>query len=157
MKRAAVPALVLVAVVAGGYRMLFPSEARRVRARLDGLVELINAPPGEGVDGLARAVRIGNAFAPDVVVDFGDGPPLHGRETVMAVASRLQERARTVKVNIEDVDIVVGSDRSSADVDLTVTVTTSDSTDAREFQLQMLKPEGAWLISRATVVRVLQK
>lgn len=160
MRRAVVPALVLAAaagVVAIGYPVLFPSEERRIRAQLDGLVETVNAPPAEGIDGLARAARIGNAFTPDVVVDFGDGPPTRGRETIMAVASRLQDRARTVKVSIQDVDVVVSSDRSSADVDLTVIVTTNDSTDAREFQVQMLKPDGTWLISRATVVRVLRK
>ena len=160
MKRTIVAALVLAvvgAVAAVGYPVLFPSEERRIRARLDRLVETVNAPPTDGIDALARAARIGNAFTPDVVVDFGEGPPTRGRETIMAVASRLQDRARTVKVSIQDVDIIVSSERSSADVDLTVIVTTSDSTDAREFQVQMLKPDDTWLISRASAVRVLPK
>ena len=145
------------AIVALGYPVLFPSDEHRIRKQLDDLVQTVNRPPGEGMDALARAAQIGDVFATDVTIDFGDGPPVRGREAIIGIASRLQDRARTVKVSIQDVDVTVASDRASADVDLTVVVNTQDSTDAREFQVQMVKPQDQWLIGRATAVKVLQK
>ena len=160
MKRAVlvvVVAAAIGAVIALGYPVLFPSEERRIQKQLDELVETVNTPPPDGMAALARAAKIGNAFATDVTVDFGDAPPVHGRETIMGIASRLQDRARTVNVAIQDVNIVVGTDRTTADVDLTVVVRMDDSIDAREFQVQMLKPEDRWLIGRAIAVKILQK
>ena len=145
------------AIIALGYPVLFPSEEHRIRKQLDDLVQTVNTPPSEGMEALARAARIGNAFTTDVTIDFGDAPPVHGREAIMGIASRLQDRARTVKVGIQDVDVVVASDRTRADVDLTVVVKMDDSTDAREFNVQMVKLQNGWLIERATAVKVLQR
>ncbi len=160
MKRAIVVVVVAVgigAIIALGYPRLFPSEERRIRRQLDDLVQTVNTPPAEGVEALARAARIGNAFDTDVMIDFGDGPPVRGREAIMGIASRLQDRGRTVSVALQDVDISIARDRASADVDLTVVVKTDDSTDAREFQVRMIKPQDQWLIAQATAVKVLQK
>ena len=160
MKQAGVVAIVAAAIgaiVALGYPMVFPSEEHRIRRQIDDLVEAVNTPPAEGMEALARAATIGNAFATDVTIDFGDGPPVHGREAIIGIATRLQDRARTVKVSIQDVNVALASDRTSADVDLTVVVREDDNTDAREFQLRMVKPANGWLIGRATAVRVLQK
>lgn len=159
MARAMMPAVILavvLAIVAVGYPVLFPSPQRQIQKRLDELVQAINTQ-AEGLDAMTKAVKIGHAFTEDVTVDFGDGPPVHGRETLMALAARLQDRARSLNIALRDIDIAVGSDKTTAEVALTVTVSSDDSLDAREFQVEMVKPADRWLIARATGVRVLQK
>jgi hypothetical protein len=160
MKRAALVVVIagaIGAVIGLGYPVLFPSEERRIRKQLDELVEMVNSPPADGMAALARTAKIGNAFTTDVRIDFGDAPPVQGREAIMGIASRLQDRIRTVNVALQDVDVAVNSERTSADIDLTVVVKSDDDTDAREFQVQMVKPDDRWLIAGAVAVKVLQK
>src|SRR5687767_6775614 len=91
-------AMVVAAVVLGAaavwvWMQAGSREERQIRQRLDALTAEVNAGSPDGIGALARAARIGQFLAPDVVVELGKGsPPIHGRETVIGMAARLQPR-----------------------------------------------------------------
>jgi hypothetical protein len=99
---------------------------------------------------------VASAFADDVVIDLGQGAPIRGRDTLMGIVARLQGRTSRYEVRIRDMDVRV-EDSQSASVDLSATTSGENGMDAREFQLQMVKRDGTWLIARVKPVPVLEK
>ncbi len=163
--RRAASIAVVVALAAGaayaGWHAYFRGEEAIVRERLHELVAELNEGAADGLGLVARAAKIGSFFTEDVVLDLGEGAPIHGRETVMGMAARLQPRTAAFTVGIDDVTVNVG-DAGTADVDLTATFTRQEgagetSIDARELNLGMRKIDGEWLIARLTAVEPLNK
>ncbi len=149
-------AVVVVAAATFAWRTLFPSDERQIRTQLTRVADEVNSQ-SEGLAAVARAAEVGSAFADDVVIDLGQGGPIRGRDTVMGIVARLQPRTNRYEVRIRDMNIKVGDDDQSASVDLSATTTGENGMDAREFQLQMVKRDGRWLIARVTPVHVLEK
>lgn len=131
------------------------SDERQIRRQLTGVADRINER-SEGLSAVAKAASIGSALADDVVVDLGEGAPIRGRETLMAIVARVQPRTSRYEVTIRDMNVRV-VDAQSASVDLSVTTSGENGMDAREFQVGMVKRDGAWLIARVTPVKVLEK
>jgi hypothetical protein len=147
-------ALVLaVAIVA--WRTLFPSDDRQIRRQLTRVAEEINEQ-SQGLGAIAQAADVASAFTEDVVIDLGQGTPIRGRDTVMGIVARLQPRTSRYEVRIRDMVIRVDAG-NSASVDLSATTSGDTGMDAREFQLQMVKRHGTWLIARVKPVQVLER
>ena len=163
MRRANIPmaaAAVVAAVLLGvGYRVLFPSDEQRIRQRLEELIAALNHP-AEGLDAMTRAAQIGRAFTTDVEVQTREGMTIRGKDTLMAIATRLQPRTEGLNVEIRDVS-VTKDDETHAHVELTATYIDpagdGRAIDATEFTLQVVKPERDWLIARVAPVRVLER
>jgi len=156
--RLGVAIAVVVAALAAAWWWTGHDEAATVRNRLTALAADINASAGEGLGSLARAAQIGGYFTPDVVVDLGPGStPIRGRDTVMAMAARLQPRTTAFTLKLADINVALDEAKTSGTVDLTAEFTrrapgADDALDAREFALKVVKADGAWQIAQITAV-----
>ncbi len=160
-RRAAAAVAVAVIAVAAyvAWRAWYSDDEREIRAQLASLAAEFNASTTDGFGTVARAAQLGSYFSDDIVVDLGPGSALiEGRPTLIGMAARLQPRTAAFRVAMDDVGIEVLEEKQLADVTLTVSfirrsVTTGEeSTDAREFALQMRQADGRWQIARATAV-----
>jgi ketosteroid isomerase-like protein len=136
-----------------------PNNDRQIRRRLTALADEFNSSTADGLGLAAKAVRIGDYFTDDVIVDLGEGTStIVGRDTLMSMAARLQPRAAAFTLRVEDITVNAAADGRTAIVVLTLTMTrTSTATgeqslDAREFSLEMRKTDDEWRIARAAAV-----
>lgn len=163
MRRAPVRGIVLAIVAAAAavwaYRTFFPSDEQRIRQRLDEIVALVNRD-ADGLDAISRAARIGRAFTDDVVVELRRGAPIRGKDTLMAMAARVQPRTDGVNLAIRDVNVAV-LNAGEARVELTATwddpSDSSQPLDATELRLHWVERDGQWLISSVEPVDVLRR
>ena len=138
-------------------------------ARLNALVEQVNAHAPAGLGSLSRAAQIGQFFTDDVIVELGRGSaPVTGRETLMAMAARLEPRTSGFTVKLIDINVLVTPNDQSADINLTAEIirkapdaggpaaSAGPSLDAREFTAIMRKVDGEWKIARLTAVDTLK-
>ena len=167
MTRGTVAALAGVAVSVAGLVAWYGSyrgAEREVRSSLATLADDFNGAAGDGLGAMARAAQLGSHFTEGVIVDLGPGTAaIEGRETLIGMAARLQPQTAGFRVALDDVSVELGEAGDAADVTLTVSfiqrnlATDEQSTDAREFALQMQKNGGRWRIARATAVDTLRK
>jgi hypothetical protein len=165
MPRRAQAGLLAVAVIAAAFwlwRTYGTPDERAIRGRLDALAIELNASTADGVGTALRAARLGHYFTDDVLVELGPGsPPIRGRETLMAMASRLRPRTSAFEVDLDDVTVDV-LDGTRADVTLTalirrrIAASGEESLDAREFSATLEKSGGEWRIARVTAVDTLR-
>lgn len=138
----------------------WPSEERRVQRRLDALADVINEQPRDGIGLVARTAQLGTYFTDDVVLDPGRGAgPIHGRERLLALASRAPNAGGAFNVSFVDVSVTV--DGSQATTRMTATLSYLDSrgeenVDAREVELQLKKSDD-WRIARVTAIEALER
>jgi hypothetical protein len=138
-------------------------------ARLNALVEQVNTHAPDGLGSLSRAAQIGQFFTDDVIVELGRGSaPVTGRETLMAMAARLEPRTSGFTVKLTDINVLVTPHDQSADINLTAEIirkapvpggpaaSAGPSMDAREFAAIMRKVDGEWKIARLTAVDTLK-
>ena len=165
MQRIAAIVLVVVGIAAGAWFLLAPAdEGAAVRTRLQALAEMVNRSTVDGLGPEARSAQLGAFFAEDVDVDLGRGAaPIHGRDTVIGMAERLQPRTAAFRVKFEDVGVAMAPGGGTADVHLTAefirrNLTTGEETlDAREFMIGMRRVGSEWQIARVTAVDTLEK
>ena len=136
-----------------------PNNGRQIRRRLTALADEFNSSTADGFGLAAKAVRIGDYFTDDVIVDLGEGTStIVGRDTLMGMAARLQPRTAAFTLRVEDITVDAAADGRTAIVVLTLTITRTSavtreqSLDAREFSLEMRKTDDEWRISRAAAV-----
>jgi hypothetical protein len=139
-----------------------------ITARLNALVEQVNVHAADGLGSLARAAQIGQFFTDDVIVELGRGSaPITGRDTLMALAARLEPRTSGFTVKLADINVLVTPNDQSADVNLTAEIirkasatpeaaSAGPSMDAREFAVIMRKVDGEWKVARLTAVDTLK-
>ena len=162
MSRRAIAVLTGVAVILLAvfvWRYWWPDDARDVRNRLNALANDFNESTTDGLGTVARAGRLSTYFTDDVVIELGQGsPPIHGRETLIGMASRLQPRTSAFRLELLDINVDVKGG-SEAEVRLTAafrrlgpTVAGEGSIDAQEMALRMNKGNGDWRISHVTTV-----
>jgi ketosteroid isomerase-like protein len=161
--RGAAVAVAALAIAAVAWALWPESDERAIRRRLTEVADEANTGSGEGLETVAKAARVGRYFTEAVAVDFGAGaPPVSGRQTLIAMATRLQAPAASLVVALEDITVVKRPDTAVADVTLTATITRTDTAsgertmDAREFALEMRKEGGEWLIARVMAVDTLR-
>ncbi len=138
-------------------------DERAIRARLEALRNEMNASTTDGLGTLARAAQIGGYFTDDVSIELGEGAtPIHGRETLMGMAARLQPRTAAFRLDLDDISVELPPGANTADVLLTASFirrslsTGEESRDAREFSLVCQKGAGTWRIARVTAIDTLR-
>ena len=137
-------------------------EQRHIRARRDEFGGEFNAGTTDGLGTVARAARIGQFFTPDVVVELGQGsPPIHGRETLIGMSTRLQPRTAAFVLELSDVTIEV-LDPTRAEATFTAVIrrrsfgSGDESLDAREFSAELRNADGEWRVSRVIAIDTLR-
>jgi hypothetical protein len=148
-------ALVLLLVGAAAY-LFWPSEARRVRARVLATAAALSSRPGEGdIDRLARLAGLAKGLAPDVVIEAEPGgPSVRGREAVATVASQFAGAAGSQQITLEDIAVAVDDTRSRATVTAIAHVTSAtpgpaSARDGELVRIELVKSGDQWLIARA--------
>ena len=138
-------------------------EQGRIRRRLSELAESVSGgrrPQGAAL--LAHLARVGNFFTEDVSIKVGDVvPELRGREQVVGLAQRALQHAVNVKVTFADIAVRLEDDERRAQVTATVLVTgassaEAESVNARELEIDLVKPDGDWLIEAVRPVAVFE-
>jgi Domain of unknown function (DUF4440) len=165
IKRIAAIVVTVVAIAAAAWYLSAPGDdGAAVRKRLHQFADEVNASTVDGGGTEAHALRFASFFADDVDVDLGHGSaPIHGRETVLGMAERLQPRTAAFQLKLEDVTVAMGPGGDTADVHLTAefirrSITTGEeSLDAREFTMMMKRAGGDWTIARVTAIETLTK
>ena len=149
---------VVVALAFAAWHYWLPNDERDVRRRLNAFAAEFNQSTSQGLATVAHAARIGNYFTDDVVVELGDGaPPIHGRETLIAMATRLQPRTAAFELQLVDQNITISSS-STAEVNLTAAFRRrgpapgEDAVEARELLLRMVKAGGDWRVQEVKSV-----
>ena len=156
---AALTGLAVVLLVVFAWRYWWPDDARDIRNRLNALADDFNESTTDGLGTVARAARLSTYFTDDVVIELGQGsPPIHGRETLIGMASRLQPRTSAFRLELLDINVDVKGG-SEADVTLTAAfrrlsgaAAGEGSIDAQEMALRMNKGNGDWRISHVAIV-----
>ena len=159
VQRAAVAAILCLTLAACWSR----DERAVIRQRLDAFAETVNKGGGSGLPAAAtHALGLAAFFTDDVVVTLGDGTaPIQGRDMLMSMAMRLQPRTSAYTLDFEDVNVQLGTDGQSAEVDLTAEFIrrapdARQSMDAREFKLEMRRDDGEWKIASVEAIRTLK-
>lgn len=152
--------LVLAAVSLWIWRNAATPEDRAIRERFQSFAAEFNASTTNGLGTVARATRLGEYFTPEVVVELGGGsPPIHGRETLIGMAARLQPRTSAFELGFSDITID-WVDRDRAEVTFTLVIrrrpTGEESLDAREFSVEMQSLNRQWRVSRAVAIDTLR-
>ena len=123
----------------------------------------MSEPGGDGLGQMARAARLGSFFAQDVVVDLGRPySRLEGRDTIMALAAKMQVPGEGLDVRFVDVAIDVAPAGADAVVHLTATVASrgrpfESGLDAKELEMAWRKVDDTWVIARVTGVETLER
>jgi hypothetical protein len=164
MSRRTQAALALVALAAAGvwvWRSIGTPRDREIRNRLTQLAAEFNSSTTDGLGIAARAARLGSYFTPDVIIELGQGsPPIQGRETLMAMAARLQPRTAAFQLELKDVT-VDRADDASAEIVFTALIrrrsfsSGEQSIDAREFSATMRKTDE-WRIAHVVAIDTLR-
>jgi hypothetical protein len=166
-RRHAVRGVVLLALAAVTYfvwRTRESDDERAIRARIESLRDEINSSTVDGLGTVAHAARIGSYFTDDVTIELGEGASaIHGRDTLIGMAARLQPRTAAFRLEIDDVSVeMVPGGAAAADVLLTASFvrrslsTQEESRDAREFALVCRKNAGTWRIGHVTAIDTLR-
>ncbi|HSL22001.1 MAG TPA: hypothetical protein VK886_10735 [Vicinamibacterales bacterium] len=158
--RLRVLALVAVAAIAWGAWRFWPNDERRIKRRLDDLAAVVNESPTDGLALIARTAELSDFVTEDVVLDPGIGAgPIHGRERLLALASRSPGGGGAFNLRFVDVSVDVSGDVAAARLTALLSwsgASTEENVDAREVELE-LRDTGDWRISRITVIRPLER
>ena len=158
--RARVLAILAIAAIAWGAWRFWPSEERRIKRRLDDLVEVVNERPTDGLSLVARTAELSRFMTEDVILDPGIGAgPIHGRERLLALASRAPGGGGAFKMRFVDVSVDVSGDAAVAHLTAVLSwqgVSGEENVDAREVELQ-LRDVDNWRMNRITVIRPLER
>lgn len=142
------------AIGVAGWR-LWPSDARRIRQKLDAIEATINERPKDGVGQLTRTLQLAKFVTDDVVLDPGRGAgAIQGRERLLALASQVRNDD-PVTLSFAHVMVdVTGEGRASAYLTATITRqddrTGGEDVDAREVELEFRRTDD-WRIVRITL------
>ena len=137
-------------------------EEREIRRQFADFTADFNAGSSDGLDAVIRAARIGQFFTEDVVVELGQGSPaIHGRDTLVGMAARLQPRTAAFVLELTDLTADV-HDGGRAEVTFTAVIrrrsvgSGEESLDAREFSADMRHVGGQWRVSRLVAIDTLR-
>lgn len=141
-----------------------PSEERRIRKVITGMAANASFSGGEGnISRLAKIEGLGNAFAVDAEIHVDQVLPidsaLSGRDAIKGLLMAAAPQAGAVEVKVHDLGVTVTSD-SEARVSMTASAKTGGRQGeftAQEFDIQMVKVEGRWLVRRVDAVAGFRK
>ncbi len=158
--------LLLLAAVAGlGFwlwTIFFPSPEKVVLKKMSSLAAAATFRAADSnLIRAAKAARLAGLFATDaqIIINVPDLPnrTLTGREEIQETALGGFANVPVLNVRFLDVNVHIGADRQTADVDCTGEVNAGDHKDfdVQELHFQFKKVDGDWLISRVETVKTL--
>jgi hypothetical protein len=145
-----------------GWRACSASPEKAIRQRLGDLARTASFGPKES--GLARMLdcdKLAGFFAANAEVKLEVGNTfenLNGRENLREAAMSARLAFPSLQVDFQDMNIAVGADRQSAEVDLTALGKVPGEPDPQVCELKFLlkQIEGDWMIRRVETVKTLR-
>ncbi len=158
----AVLAAVLIAFGAWLWSVVFPGPERVIRKRLAELAKSASFGGNESpLAALDNSQRVAGFFTEDIEVRMDlpgrSAQSLSGREQLFYVAKQTRSMLAGLQVEFLDVNVAVGPDKQSAQVNLTLKGRVAGEKDliVQELKLIMNKLEGKWKIKRVETVKTL--
>lgn len=158
-------ALLVLAAAAGAVAWWWhPSDEAAIRAVLDHVASTVSTSAEDAdLARLAQVAALGGDFADDVVVELGGGrQALHGRESVLAAATRLSGSVHALDLRFVDVAVTIDPGGTSALVSTTAEVRsmargrTANELDARELEIGFARRNDRWIIASLAVVSAIE-
>lgn len=153
-------AVVLVAIAWGGY-VFWASDERRVQRRISALASVLNDTSSGALGMASRTAQLSTYLTDDVTFDPGRGAGvIHGRERLLALASRVPSDAGEFRIDFVDVTVAVSGETASSR--LTATLTTrwdpseAPTVDAREVDIQWRRVDD-WRIQRIALIDAIER
>ena len=155
-------AVALIGLGVWGWYIFFPGPERAIRSRLGALAKAISFEPKDGT--LARsygAQKAAGFFTLDaeVVMDVrGVGVfDFNGRDEILERALGGTRVLRGLKVELLDINVLLGADKQTAKANLTGKWTLGGEREfnVMEFNFLLKKVDGSWLIYRVETVKTL--
>jgi hypothetical protein len=157
----------MAALLTGGYwayRFLNPGEETRIRNRLADLAETVSLKAGAGnIRKGLMLEQFPRFFSRDcqitVTVQSVGKRTLSGRPEMAEAAKYVMGLKGGMEAKFHDLAVTVGEaeNRATAALTLTMMMTDTESLSAQELQLELVKVDGTWLISRATSIESLMR
>jgi hypothetical protein len=143
---------------------VWPTDARRIEARLHAAADALSSTDGEA--GMSRAVRLASfaqSLTPDVVVEAEDGgASVRGRDSVAGLAVRLAGAGAggARRIELRDVRVTIDDDGARATAFAVPRVTPADVPELEDgtvLRFDLARVDGEWLIARARPERPLDR
>ena len=153
--------LVVVLLAAGfwAWRIVFPGPEKVTRASLQDLAQTASFDNEGALAKAYNAQKIASFFSTNVEVNLDIhgyvSQTFNGRDELQQAALFARQHFRAIKIEFVDVNVTLGPDRESAVANLTVKATFSGEPDltAQEFNFDLKKSGGRWLIGRVETVK----
>lgn len=160
---ASIASLIVVVATAVGAYVWWNSPERQIRRVLADVADAMSHDaPVRGLAAAAAAAELQDSLAADVVVETGRPfGALKGRDAVVSAATRILMVTPSMRLEFVDTKVAVAADGRSATVDCSAVATMTDRTgqqsvDAHEVMMTMNRVNGAWVISSAKALDVLE-
>lgn len=146
------------------WTILFPSPDRVIRKRLANLAQAVSFQGHESpVATLANSSRVADFFTRDVEVKLdvpgSSAQMIQGRDELFAIEQRVRLLLGSLQVQFLDINLVISSDKKSAEANLTLQAKVAGERDqiVQELKLQLNKLEGSWKIQRVETIKTLSR
>ena len=164
-KKSAVIVVLLVALVVVVWivKASDQGEQGRIRRRLDDLTELLSsAGAKKGPAALLQLASLQKFFTEEVTVKVSDEiSEISGRDNLVAAARVVLQHEAGMKVSFADITVALEPGERQAQINVTVLVRgvtskEAKSIDVRELEIDLVRPDGDWLIDAVRPVEVLE-
>lgn len=162
MRRPLIAVLAVAAIAAAWW--LWPTETRRVRARLTALADAVSVPAGEtDLARVARLAALARLLAPDVTLEGPNGATvIRGRETVVGIATRLGSTGGATTIELTDIAVALDASATSASATATVRArdtkpTAIEGVTGETVRIDLARISGDWLVTRGAIERTLKR
>ena len=144
------------------WTLLFPRPERMIRKRLSELSKVVSFKANEApLAAMANASKVADFFTRDIQIRVdvpgGSAQIINGREELFEIAHRVRLMGGSLDVQLFDINLVVASDKKSAEANLTLRARVAGDRDQiiQELKLMLNKFEGNWRIQRLETVKTL--
>lgn len=148
----------LAVLVTGGYftyQFFYPGEENRIRERLGDLAATVSIEAGAGnIRKGLMLEQFPRFFTKDCEISVtakGSKRTMSGRSDMSQAGKYLLGMQGGIDVKFHDVTVTLNEEKDGAKVRLTSTMmmTATETLSAQEFEVEMVKEEGKWLVHRA--------
>jgi hypothetical protein len=155
-------AIIVIALGVWIWVTLFPGPEQAIRKRLAEVAKLASYGREGEIAKVANANKLANFFTPDVEISV-DVPELRqkfsGQDELLKAAMLVRTYVSSMKVDLLDINVTFGPDKTSAVANLTLKVRANGERDftPQEVKFTLKKVNGEWLIRQAETVRTLSQ
>jgi hypothetical protein len=137
-----------------------PNPKEVIRKQLNSLTRVATVRPEDSqLVRLADAQKLPEFFSPNARIilnspDFPQGT-IEGREEISDTAAALKSHIDSLKIEFVDIDIIVASDKQTAQANLTAKITFpgDEGFSAQELKFLLRLINGKWIVTQAETVK----